>query len=421
MNSINEKIGNYRWRIVAFLFFATTINYIDRQILGVLAPFLQEELKWSELEYSWIVTSFQVAYAIGMVSMGNLMDKVGTKIGYIIAIVIWSLAGIFHSICKGFLSFSIVRFVLGIGQSGNFPAAVKTIAEWFPKKERAMATGLFNIGSNVGAIITPLIIPVIVIKWSWQTAFIITGLLGFIWLIFWWIFYKIPEKSKVISKQEMKYILQDDTIENTEKVSWKEILRYKQTLGICLARFFTDPIWWFFLFWLAKFLNTKFGIDLKNIGLPLFTIYFISTLGSVTGGWFSSLLIKKGTTAVNARKITIFIMAVLVVPIFFASLTGNFWTAIGLISLATFAHQGFAANIFTIVSDIYPKNAVGSMVGLSGFAGAIGGFLFSPFIGLVLKYIGNYYIIFIIAAFAYLLCWLSLKIFVPDKVITLNK
>lgn len=415
MNNSSEKIGNYRWRIVAFLFFATTINYIDRQILGVLAPFLQKELNWSETDYGFIVMAFQAAYAIGLVTMGGLLDKIGTKIGYIIAMIVWSTASVFHFICSGFMSFGIMRFILGIGQSANFPAAVKTIAEWFPKKERAFATGLFNTGSNAGAIITPIIVPLIVLHWNWRVAFIITGLLGFVWLIFWWLFYKTPEQSKVLKASEKEYILKDDADTETKSLPWSDILKYKQTLGICLARFFTDPIWWFFLFWLAKFLNSKFNIDLQNIGLPLFTIYLISTLGSVAGGWISSFLIKRGKSPVRARLTTIFIMALLVVPIFFASMTTHFWVAIGLISMATFAHQGFAANIFTIVSDIYPKNAIGSMVGLSGFCGAIGGFIFAPLVGLILQASGNYYIIFAIAALAYLLCWLSLKLFVPDK------
>lgn len=417
MNSTKGKIGNYRWRIVAFLFFATTINYIDRQILGILAPFLQKGLNWSETDYGFIVMAFQAAYAIGLVSMGKLLDKIGTKIGYIIAIVTWSAASVFHSICSGFVSFGIMRFILGIGQSANFPAAVKTVAEWFPKKERALATGLFNTGSNAGAILTPLIVPVIVIHWNWQVAFLSTGLLGFVWLIFWWLFYKTPGKNRMLRDAEKQYIENDDTGHETNKLTWGGILRYKQTLGICLARFFTDPIWWFFLFWLAKFLNSKFGVDLEHIGLPLVTVYFVSTLGSIAGGWISSYLIKKGKSPVSARLTTIFIMALLVVPIFFASMTEYVWVAIGLISLATFAHQGFAANIFTIVSDIYPKNAVGSMVGLSGFSGAVGGFIFAPLVGLILQLTGNYYIIFAIAAFAYLLCWISLKIFVPDKVI----
>jgi ACS family hexuronate transporter-like MFS transporter len=420
MNKTAEKIGNYRWRIVAFLFFATTINYIDRQILGVLAPFLQKDLNWSETDYSFIVMAFQAAYAIGLVTMGNVLDKIGTKIGYIIAMITWSLASVFHAVCSGFLSFGIMRFILGIGQSANFPAAVKTIAEWFPKKERALATGLFNTGSNAGAVITPLVVPLIVLHFNWKVAFIVTGLLGFIWLIFWWLFYSTPDKNKILKAPEKKYILEDDVENKSAQTPWRDILKYKQTLGICLARFFTDPIWWFFLFWLAKFLNSKFGIDLQHIGLPLFTIYLVSTLGSIAGGWISSFLIKRGKSPVKARLITILLMALLVVPIFFASMTSHVWVAIGLISLATFAHQGFAANIFTIVSDIYPKNAIGSMVGLSGFSGAIGGFIFAPLVGLILQITGNYYIIFAIASLAYLLCWLSLKIFVPDRALLLN-
>ncbi len=406
----NLRIGNYRWRIVVLLFFAATINYIDRQILGILAPELQHHFGWSESGYGYIIMAFQIAYAIGLVSMGSLLDKIGTKTGYSLAIIVWSLAGMLHALGKSVFSFASFRFLLGIGQSANFPAAIKTVAEWFPKKERALATGLFNSGTNVGAILTPLLIPAIALAWGWKFAFIATGALGFIWLLFWIPVYTKPEVSKHLKALEREHILQDDKNEPLEKLPWKKIITYRQTWGICLARFFTDPIWWFFLYWLPKFLYSKHGIDLTQIGLPLIIIYVISIGGSITGGWLSSYMIGKGMNPVAARKNTIFFMALLVVPIFFASQTASLWVAVALISMAAFAHQGFAANIFTIVSDIYPKNAVGSVVGLSGFAGAVGGILFAPAVGLILERTGSYYPVFAMASLAYLLCWTALKI-----------
>lgn len=408
------KIGNYRWRIVVLLFFASTINYIDRQVLGILAPQLTLEFGWSESDYGFIISAFQMAYAIGLISMGTLLDKIGTRLGFMISITLWSLAGMAHAAARSVFSFSVARFALGIGESANFPAAIKTVAEWFPKKERALATGIFNSGPNVGAILTPLLIPIIALKWGWKSAFLITGALGFIWLIFWFLFYKKPELQKSLTETERDYILQDDREPETKKLPWKSIISYRQTWGICLARFLTDPIWWFFLYWLPKFLNTNYNINLTNIGLPLIVIYLVSIGGSIFGGWMSSYLIRRGKNTLAARKLTILVMALLVVPIFFTSFTSNVWIAVTLISMATFAHQGYAANIFTIVSDIFPKNAVGSVVGLSGFAGAIGGVLFSAAVGLILEFTGSYYVIFGIASVAYLLCWLSLHLLVSD-------
>ncbi len=406
--------GTYRWRMVALLFFATTINYIDRGVLGILAPDLQTKLNWSESDYGYIVMAFQASYAIGLITTGGILDRIGTRLGYSLAMILWSLAGIFHAAGRSAFSFGVARFSLGLGQSANFPAAVKTVSEWFPKRERALATGIFNAGSNLGAILTPVIIPWIALKWNWQWAFIITGALGFIWLLFWLPVYKEPGKCLKLSLSEKEYILQDGE-ESTEKVPWHSIIPHRQTLGICLARFFTDPIWWFFLYWLPKFLDKSFGIDLTTIGPPIIIIYVISIGGSVTGGWLSSFFIRKGKNPVAARKSSIFILALLVIPIFFATRASNLWLAVMLISMATFAHQGYAANIFTIVSDIYPRNAVGSMVGLSGFAGAIGGVLFSGAVGFILEATNNYYIIFGFASMAYLLCWASLKLFVPDN------
>jgi len=412
---MSVKIGNYRWRIVVLLFFATTINYIDRQVLGILAPQLSTQFGWSEADYGFIIMAFQAAYAIGLISMGTLLDKIGTRFGFIVSVTLLSVAGMFHAAFSSVAAFATARFGLGVGASANFPAAIKTVAEWFPKKERALATGVLNTGSNIGAILAPLLIPIIALKWGWQWAFISAGALGFIWLIFWMLTYKKPEENKKLSKAELDYILQDEIEPETKKLPWKSIISYKQTWGICLARFLTDPIWWFFLYWLPKFLHSNYNIDLTHIGLPLIIIYVISMGGSVFGGWMSSFLINRGNNTVAARKKTIFFMALLVVPIFLTSFSSNVWVAVTLISMATFAHQGYAANIFTIVSDIYPKNAVGTVTGLAGFAGAIGGVLFSGVVGLILQFTGSYYIVFGIASVAYLLCWLSLYLLVPNN------
>jgi ACS family hexuronate transporter-like MFS transporter len=412
--SAKQKIGNYRWRIVVLLFFATTINYIDRQVLGILAPELQNLFNWSESDYGFIIMAFQIAYAIGLLTTGSILDRIGTKRGFSIAIILWSLAGMAHAAARSVFTFAVARFALGIGESANFPAAVKTVAEWFPKKERALATGIFNSGPNVGAILTPLIIPIIALNSGWKWAFISTGLLGFVWLIFWMLFYEKPEINEKLSDEERQFILQDEEEPEIEKIPWKKIIAHRQTLGICIARFVTDPIWWFFLYWLPKFLNSNYGIDLSNIGLPLIVIYLVSIGGSIFGGWLSSTLINRGKNPVAARKLTILVMAFFVLPIFLVSSISNMWLSVGLISMATFAHQGYAANIFTLVSDIFPKNAVGSVVGVSGFAGAIGGVLFSAAVGLILEYTGNYYVVFAIASLAYMLCWLALKLLVPD-------
>ncbi len=412
---MSVKIGNYRWRIVVLLFFATTINYIDRQVLGILAPQLQEQFGWSEADYGFIIMAFQAAYAIGLVSMGTLLDKIGTRLGFIISVVLMSLAGMAHAAFCSVVAFATARFGLGIGASANFPAAIKTVAEWFPKKERALATGVFNAGSNLGAILSPLIIPLIALQWGWQWAFIIAGALGFVWLIFWISMYQKPELTRNLSDAERNHILQDGQEPETQKLPWKSIISFKQTWGIFLSRFLTDPIWWFFLYWLPKYLNSNYHIDLIHIGLPLIVIYVVSIGGSVFGGWLSSFLINKGKSPLQARKLTIFLMALLVVPIFFTSFTTNVWMTVALISMATFAHQAYAANIFTIVSDIYPKNAVGSVTGLSGFGGAIGGVLFSGSVGLILQATNSYYVIFVFASLAYLMSWLSLYLFVPNN------
>ncbi len=407
---------NVRWVVVSLLFFATTINYIDRQVIGLLKPYIQDDLNWSDADYGYIVTAFQFAYAIGMFLFGRILDKFGSKIGYAVSIFVWSLGAVLHAAVRSVFGFGIMRAVLGLGEAGNFPAAVKTIAEWFPKKDRAFATGIFNSGATIGAIIAPVVVVAITLQWGWQWAFIITGALGFVWIIFWWIFYQSPHKHKKVSRPELDYILSDNVLQKEnegEKISWRKLFKYKQTYAICISRFVTDWVWWFFLFWTPDFLNKTQGIDIKTSVIPLILIYIMASLGGIAGGAISSQFIKSGKSIDFSRKMTILIFALLVLPLNAISYISNLWIVIVIIGFATAAHQGWASNIFTIVSDIYPKNIVASMVALSSFGGAIGGALASSFVGLILEFTKSYTLIFIIASSMYLLAWLTLKIFVP--------
>ena len=408
-----KHIGTYRWRICGLLFFATTMNYIDRQVIGILAPQLQEIFRWSEQDYGYIIMAFQIAYALGLLITGRFLDKFGVRIGYAVAVAIWSAAAGAHALASSVISFAAARFGLALGESANFPAAIKTVTEWFPKKERAYATGIFNSGSTIGAILAPILVPWLAIHWGWQWAFIITGLLGFVWLIFWLPFYHQPREAKGLTKVELDHIESDNEPEVKVSIPWVKLLTYRQTIGICLGRFITDPIWWFFLYWLPKYLNTEHGIDLQAIGVPLIIIYALSSAGGIGGGWLSSQFIKSGRSVDYARKTSILIVALMVVPIFFLSYFSNLWIAIVLISLAAAAHQGWASNIFTVVSDIYPKKVVGSMTGLAGFSGAIGGIVFAPLVGFILNATHSYYLVFAIASCAYLLAWGFLKVFIP--------
>ncbi len=413
-----ETSVKYRWRILALLFFATTINYIDRQVIGILAPYISEELGWSEVDYGYIVTAFQVAYGIGLVTMGRLLDKIGTRIGYSLSITVWSIAGMAHALARSVFGFGLARFTLGIGEAANFPAAVKTVAEWFPKKERAFATGWFNAGSTAGAITAPLIVPLFALHLGWKWAFIITGALGFLWLVFWWLYYHKPEAHPKLSREEYSYIRQDGE-DTSESTPWARIFPLKATIGLAITRFVSDWVWWFFLFWLPKFLNDAYGITLSKIGLPLIVIYVVSSVGGIAGGWFSSRMIRNGRSLDHARKTVILICGFCALPVILAPLSGGLWMAVALIALAASAHQAWAANMFSIISDVFPRNAVGSVTGLIGTAGAIGGALAATFVGYVREWTGSYMIVFIIAGSVYLLNWLIIKIFIP-RISTLN-
>ena len=404
--------GRYRWRICALLLAATTINYIDRQVLGVLAPDLQRAFAWNEIEYGYIVTAFQAAYAIGLVTAGAVIDRLGTRLGYALAITVWSLAAMSHALVGSVAGFAMARFALGLGEAGNFPAAIKTVAEWFPRRERAFATGIFNSGSNIGAIIAPLAVPVLAVSFGWQAAFLATGALSAAWLVTWLATYRPPEQHPHLSSAELA-LIRSDPQEPSIRVPWLQLLRHRQTWAFVMAKFMTDPIWWFFLFWLPKFLNAEYGLTLTGLGLPLVVIYLMADVGSIAGGWIAGRFIKRGWSVNRARKGAMLICALAVTPISFASNAGNLWLAVALIGLATAGHQGWSANVFTLTSDMFPRHTVASVVGMGGFGGAVGGMLIATFTGFLLESTGSYVPVFMMAGFAYLLALLVVHLLAP--------
>jgi len=407
------KVGMYRWRVCAMLLAATTINYVDRQVLGVLAPFLQDEIGWSEMQYGAIVTAFQAAYAIGLLCAGAIIDRLGTKAGYAIAICVWSIAAMSHSLAASVAGFMIARFLLGLGEAGNFPAAIKTVAEWFPRRERAFATGIFNSGSNIGAIVAPLLVPVIAVTWGWQAAFLFTGALSATWLAVWLLTYRTPEQQPALSAAELAHI-RSDPPEPSAKVPWRRILRHRQAWAFVAAKFITDPIWWFFLFWLPKFLNAEYGLTLLALGLPLVAIFVLADVGSILGGWLAGRFLRLGWSVNRARKGAMLVCALCVVPIVFAAQADNLWLAVALIGLATAGHQGWSANVFTLTSDMFPRHAVASVVGIGGFAGAVGGMMIATFIGWLLQTTGSYLPVFLMAGSAYLVALLIVHLLAPQ-------
>lgn len=406
------SVGYYRWVICALLFFATTINYIDRAVLSVLEPELEKVIGWTATQYGNINASFTFAYAIGFLFAGWMMDKLGTRVGYALALIVWSLAAAAHAFADSVLGFTIARFALGIGESGNFPAAIKTVAEWFPKKERAFATGIFNGGSNVGAIIAPLVVPILFAWHGWQTAFIATGLVGIVWVFFWWPIYRRPQEHPRVSAAELAHI-ESDPPDPPVRVPWLQLLPYRQTWAFAVGKFMTDSIWWFYLFWFPKFMNDQFGVDIKTIGLPMITVYLLADVGSVAGGWQSSRLMARGWTANAARKTAMLTAALCIVPVAAAPLVAEKWVAVLLIGVAAAAHQGFSCNLFTLASDMFPRRVVGSVVGIGGFAGAMGGFLMNLSAGRLKDMTGNYIAMFTVAAFAYLIALLIIHLLVP--------
>ncbi len=403
-----------RWTVCALLFFATTVNYVDRQILGLLAPLLQKEIGWSELQYSYIVTAFQAAYALGLVAFGRFVDRRGTRLGYSVSVAAWSLAAAAHALARTAFGFGAARAALGAAESGNFPAAIKAVAEWFPKKERALATGIFNSGANFGAVVAPAVVPWLTVTFGWRAAFVATGALGLVWLGFWLALFETPERKRGLSPRELAWIRSDPPEPGTGKVPWRTLLRYRQTWAFVTGKFLTDPVWWFYLYWLPKFLNARHGLTITALGPPLIVIYSLTSVGSIGGGWLSSALIRRGFTVNRARKTAMLLCAVCVVPIVTVSGMDRLWPAVLLIGLAAAAHQGWSANIFTTASDMFPRRAVGSVVGLGGMAGAAGGLLFSPFIGYVLEHTRNNYLLpFLISGSAYLAAFAVIQALAP--------
>lgn len=421
MNS--TVIGRYRWRIVALLFFATTINYIDRQVIGILKPVLEKEFNWSETQYGEIVMVFSACYALGLLVFGRFVDKVGTKLGYTVSIVVWSIAAMAHALAKSTFGFGAARALLGLGEAGNFPVAVKSVAEWFPKKERAFATGLFNSGANIGAVAAPAIVPWLASAYGWQEAFIWTGVIGFVWLIFWLVMYELPTRHKKVGAAELAHIQSDgevDPVGDQKKVSWIKLFSIRQTWAFVFGKLLTDPIWWFFLFWLPSYFSTTFNLDMKSLGLPLIIVYTATTIGSIGGGYLPGWLITKGWPVFKARKAAMLFFAICVIPIMTARYAENMWVAVALISLAAAAHQAWSANIFTTASDMFPKYTLSSVVGIGGMAGSIGGMLFPLVVGALLdhyKALGNinagYNILFLICGSMYLLAWVTMHFFAP--------
>ncbi len=410
------KSTKFRWVIVAILFYSTTIIYFDRVILGILAPRLQSQIGWSEQEYGYIVFAFQLSYAIGPMLVGYIIDKLGTRLGFVLAVIAWSLASFSHSLARSWLGFAFARFGLGIGQAANFPASIKTVAEWFPKKERAYATGLFNGGSNVGQVLAPLLVPVIIFSFGkWQYVFVMSVILSASWLVLWLILYKPARQSRFVNKQELDYIFSDQEDAEKIKIPWKRLIRYKQTWTVALGKLFADPVWYFYLFWGAKFLNAKFGVELKGLALPLIIIYAVAYLGGIAGGAVSSRFLKRGKSIDYARKRTMFGTALLVLPVMTVPFIDSMPVCVGLIALAAAAHNSWSANIFTVASDLFPKKMVGSVIGFSTTISSIAAMGTALLIGYALNEGGTrgYIFPFVIAAFGYLIGLLVIHLLSP--------
>ncbi|MFZ1870393.1 MAG: MFS transporter [Steroidobacteraceae bacterium] len=406
------RVGRVRWRICALLFWAMTLSYIDRQVLGVLAPSLGHALGWTQVDYGYIVTAFQAAYAVGLLFAGAVIDRLGTRIGYALSITVWALAAASQALAGTVLAFAAARFALGLGEAGNFPAAIKTVAEWFPPRERALAAGLLNAGTNVGAIIAPIAVPIAASLWGLRSGFLLTTVLSALWLLTWLLYYRPPQRHPAVSARELDYIRDSGAGGSAAaaaqapreiRVHWLQLLRHRQTWAFAAGKFLTDPVWWFLLFWLPKFLHESYGLNLTGLGPPLVVIYLMADVGSVLGGWIAGRLMRAGWSVNAARKITMLTCALAVVPIVLAPRIRELWGAVAIIGLATAAHQGWEANLLTLTSDLFPSAAVGSVVGLGGFAGAIAGALVSTGIGYLLQATSSYALLFAVAGCMYLI------------------
>lgn len=409
----NAKTGHYRWVVCVLLFFAVMVNYIDRAVFAVLKPMLDEQLGWDQKDYGWMVTAFQASYAIGYVVAGRFFDRVGVRWGFMVVVVLWSVAAVAHAAAHSVTDFIVARALLGLAQGGCLPGAIKAVTEWFPRQQRALATGWFNTGSNAGAIACPLLVPFLAGHWGWQGAFIITGLFGFVWVAFWAWIYRSPETQPRLSAAELAFIRQD--VEQPQPtMPWRKLLGRRQTWAFMVGMMASSPIWWFYIFWAPDFLNKRFGLDLSGSSLPLVTIFLFSSFGGIAGGWLSSTLLRRGRSVNVARKTALLVCSLCVLPVFATPLMPGVWMAVALITLAAAAHCGFAANLFTLVSDMVPRHAVASVTGLGGMAGSIAGMFFSQVVSRVLHFTNNNYLVpFGIAATAYLLALIVMHLLVP--------
>jgi len=409
----SPRLGRVRWTVCAMLFVATSINYMDRQVIAILKPTLEHSIGMTEVDYGYIVDAFQIAYGIGLLAAGRLMDKVGTRVGYMLVMAVWSASAMGHALATSVLQFGFVRFFLGLGESGNFPAAIKTVAEWFPQNERSLATGIFNSGANVGAILAPAIVPWVTLRFGWHAAFLTTGLFSVLWILWWFRYYRKPADHATLTGEELRHIYQEAAADMGPAVAWKRLLRCPQTWAYSIAKFLTDPIWYFYLFWLPSYFSAKFNLNLSHLGLPLIIIYNASAAGSIGGGWLPTPFRRFGLSPNYARLMALLFCAVLVVPIYTASSVKSEWTAIALISIAAAAHQGWSANLFTTTSDMFPRSAVGSVVGIGGMVGSLGSAFFAFFAGHILQFSHSYASLFAIAAIAYLLALAALTALAP--------
>lgn len=410
--ALPPRPGNFRWVICGLLLAATTINYLDRSTLNVLAKTLQDEIKWTDVEYGDINAAFQIAYAIGFLALGWLVDKIGTRYGYAVSLAFWSLAAAGHALARNAFGFGVARFFLGLGEAGNFPSSIKAVAEWFPRRQRALATGVFMAGTNLGAIMAPMFVPWLATTYGWRFAFAVTGLVGLLWIAVWLPVYRKPEEHSSVGPAELD-LIQSDREDEGPRIRWAALIPHRQTWAIALVKFLTDPIWWFYLFWSGKIIQERFQVDLKNIGVPLICIYVLADVGSIFGGWFSSMLIRRGVSVNAARKYAMLFCAVAVLPVIYVPITDQKWTAVLLLGLGAACHQGFAANVFTLASDMFPKQAVGSVTGLGGMAGALGGFLFQMAVGRIKAATGSHLIVFIMAGTTYLVALALMQVLAP--------
>jgi ACS family hexuronate transporter-like MFS transporter len=396
-----DRVSHQRWVICFLLFLATVIAYVDRGVIAYLEKFLEGVIPGlNSIKYGYILAAFQAAYAIGMVIAGGLTDKLGTRKAFAIAITLWSVAAMLPGAAFSVITFAIAMFLLGLGEAANFPACIKTVAEWFPKRERALATGIFNSGANIGNIAVPLMVPFLVAFFGWRGAFVATGATGLVWLACWLFYYRRPEQHHSVSPAELQLIL-SDPIEKVESVPWSRVLPCKETWAFAIAKFLTDPVWWFYLFWLPRYLQSTFGLSIAQNRLPVVMVYVIATVGSIGGGGISSVLLKRGKSLNVSRKTALLICALCVVPVFSAPFLHNLWSVVAVVGLAAAAHQGWSANVFTLPSDMFPKAAVASVTGIGGMAGACGGFLLQVATGLIVGLTHSYVLLFVIACLAY--------------------